>query len=153
MKGRAPKSPETGSQVFVRQKLKPNFAIESRDSCQRTKAIPATRSTTSAAKKPVPARNPRSPLFRCGAGLFDIACSGVLELDLTECLHLEGDDLFRKRRVAEAGAVLLSVGDRPLEEVDHDLRARLVARVLVEEHPGEGRDRVGVRPRRVRDRD
>ena len=25
MKGRAPKSPDTGSQVWVRQKLKPNF--------------------------------------------------------------------------------------------------------------------------------
>ena len=74
MKGRAPKSPATGSQVFVFQKLNPNFVIERRDSRQRTNAIPATRRTTSAAKKPVPARKPRSSPFRRGAGLFVIAC-------------------------------------------------------------------------------
>src|ERR1035438_3460135 len=76
-----------------------------------------------------------------------------LQLDLLEGLQLEGDDLLRKRGVPELGAVLLAVSESPLKEVGHDLRACLVLRVLEEEHPREGRDRVGVRARRIRDRD
>src|SRR5664279_1093150 len=156
MNGSAPKSPATGSQVFVFQKLKPNFAIERCDSLQRTSAIPVTRRTTSAAKKPVPSRNPRSSPLRRGAGRFDIvrSCGAEsLELDLPESLHLEGDDFLRKRRVAEIGAVLLPVCQSPVHEIDHDLRKLLVLRILVEEQPGKGADGIHTGAGCIRDRD
>src|ERR1700682_3477521 len=70
MKGSAPNSPETGSQVDVRQNRRPNFAIERCEVRKSSKPIPTTRSTTRSAKKPVPAPKPRSStLFREGGAL------------------------------------------------------------------------------------
>ena len=56
---------------------------------------------------------------------------------------------FGQRRVAQLGGELLAVGERPLHEVDHRLRLRLVLRVLVEQQPGERR-RSDRRRRRAR---
>src|SRR5262249_8426133 len=72
MKGRAPKSPATGSQVVPFQKLNPNLAMESRDCRQSTQAMPATMTTTRRAKKPVPRRKNRSSALRRRDGLWDI---------------------------------------------------------------------------------
>src|SRR5262245_4908062 len=109
MKGRAPNSPETGSQMSLIQKLKPNFSIESIDWRQSSQPIPATIRTTSAAKAPVPHLNPRSPL------LSQRRMRAVLRgLDRAERGQFELHDLGRKGRVAQLGRELLPVGERPL---------------------------------------
>ena len=66
MNGSAPKSPETGSHVFVTQKLNPNFSIDNRESCHSTTAMPTTRAISSTANAPVKARKLRSPPSRNG---------------------------------------------------------------------------------------
>src|SRR5437870_3272343 len=43
-------------------------------------------------------------------------------------LELLSHDLFRQRRVAELGRVLLAIGERPSDEVDDDPRALHVLR-------------------------
>ena len=61
MKGSAPKSPATGSQVVVAQNPRPNLVIESHDSVSSTTPIAATMTRTRTANAPVPRRKPRSP--------------------------------------------------------------------------------------------
>jgi hypothetical protein len=61
MKGRAPNSPDTGSQTSPIQKLNPNFSIDSIDCRQSSTPIATTMTTTNAAKAPVPILNARSP--------------------------------------------------------------------------------------------
>ena len=90
---------------------------------------------------------------RCGARrrLWHVTST---ELDLSSSASISrSTTLFGQRRVAELGGELLAVGQRPLHEVHHDLRLRLVLRVLVEEEPGERRDRIDALARRVGDRD
>ena len=60
MNGSAPNSPATGSQVSVRQKLKPNFWIDSIDCRVSSKPIATTISTRTSANAPVPSLKPRS---------------------------------------------------------------------------------------------
>src|SRR6185295_242466 len=136
MKGSAPNSPTTGSHTSVRQKFSPNFRIDSIDSLVRVTPIAKTIATSRNPNRPVPSRNARSLRY----------------FDLAKGRHLELDDGFGQRGVAQVGAVLLAVGQRPLHEVHHRLRLRLVLRVLVEEQPGEGRDRIDAFARRVGDR-
>src|SRR6202521_1028621 len=143
MKGSAPNSPETGSQVDVRQNRKPNFAIDRCEVRKSWKPIPATRSTTRSAKKPVPARKPRSStLFREDGGLRIVSSEPSSNPDSIEGRGLQPDHALRKRRIPELGRILLPVGERPPDEVLHDLRSLLVLRALVEEQPRERRDRI-----------
>src|ERR1700687_882193 len=102
MKGSAPKFPATGSQVFVRQNARPNFAIDSREFLKSSKPIAATSRTTRKAKIPVPRRNkrPSAPLRRDGDFIMPISASG-LSLDPLERFELELHDVGGKRRVAE----------------------------------------------------
>ena len=60
MKGRAPNSPDTGSQTSPSQKPKPNFSIVSIDCRHSSNPMPSTMTTRNAAKKPVPSLKPRS---------------------------------------------------------------------------------------------
>ena len=60
-----------------------------------------------------------------------------LPLHLIQRGELERDHFFRKRRVSELGRKLLSVGERPANEVAHDLRALFVLWRFVEEQPRE----------------
>jgi len=60
MNGAAPKLPATGSQVLVRQNLKPNARIDVSDSCHSTPAMPATINTRISANAPVARRKDRS---------------------------------------------------------------------------------------------
>ena len=66
MNGSAPNSPATGSQVSVRQKLRPNFWIESIDCRVSSNPMAQTMSTRTSANAPVPMRNPRSPAHGSG---------------------------------------------------------------------------------------
>src|SRR5687768_16018277 len=137
MNGSAPKSPATGSQVVVCQKPIPNFWIDSHDSLISTTAIAPTMVRTRTANAPVPRRKPRSPwLPRLTVRRVE---SGDTNFRERRELHL--DDLGRQRRIAELGGELLAVGERPLHEVHHRLALGLVLRVLVEQQPGERRDR------------
>src|SRR6188474_2816668 len=139
MKGRAPKSPATGSQVVVAQNPKPNCLIESHDSVNSTTPIALTITRTRTANAPVPMRKPRSPWLprRASRGV------GSGDTNLCQRRHLHLHDLLRQRRVAELGGVLLAVGERPLHELHHHLALRLVLRVLVEQQPGERGNRIG----------
>src|SRR2546430_13699051 len=67
-----------------------------------------------------------------------------LGLDLVQRLHFHLDHRLRQRRVSEVRRKLLSVGQRPLQEVDHRLGLLLVLRVLVEQQPGKRGDRIDV---------
>src|SRR6266542_4307471 len=142
MKGSAPNSPDTGSQVVPRQKPRPNLAIESREWRHSSNAMPATSSTTSTPNRPVPSRKSRSSALRRGEASFDMGgfprC--CLDFDPLDRFHLETDDALRHRSVAQVFGELLAVGHRPFDEVDHDLPALLVFRAFVEEQPGERRD-------------
>src|SRR5215208_2624368 len=60
MNGSAPNSPATGSQLLVRQKLKPNFCSDSEESFASVTPMPMTISSSAAANTPMPRRNPRS---------------------------------------------------------------------------------------------
>ena len=60
MNGRAPKSPETGSQMSVVQNARPNFSIAIHDWRVSSTAMPATSTTTATANTPVPTRNQTS---------------------------------------------------------------------------------------------
>src|SRR5206468_1826699 len=100
--------------------------------------MPATSRTTSSAKNPVPSRKPRSSALLREDGVFTGFFSMRSEADALQGVHLQSDDLRRKRRVAEIGAVLLAFGQRPLHEIHHDLRPLLVSRMLVEQQPREG---------------
>src|SRR6185503_2394315 len=102
MNGRAPNSPETGSQILPVQNRKPNLSIESCEVRKSSQKMPATSTTTSRAKNPVPSRNPRSSALRHDVVVFLGVVSGTRssELDLLEGFHPEGDDLGRKRRIA-----------------------------------------------------
>src|SRR5262245_17045267 len=144
MNGSAPNSPETGSQTFPVQNLKPNFSSESCDVRKSSQKIPATSRTTSRAKNPVPRRKPRSSALRREDGVFFMggSCSETSELDSLERFHLESHDIRRQRRVAHVARELLPVGQGPLHELDHRLGLRLVLGVLVEEQPRERRDRI-----------
>src|SRR3954470_23051756 len=64
-------------------------------------------------------------------------------------LHQRGGE----RRVVEPGGELLPVVLRPPEEVDQGLALLRVGLVLVDEEPGEARDRIRVLAGRVGDRD
>src|SRR5689334_18599556 len=112
MKGRAPNSPDTGSQTSPSQKPNPNFWIDRADSRHSSKPMPATSTTISMANTPVPNLKPRSrPLsqLRMGPTLRD--------LDRRQGRQLELHDLRRQRGVAEVGGELLAVGERPLHEL------------------------------------
>src|SRR5579864_1212055 len=154
MKGSAPKLPATGSHVCVRQKSKPNFRMESIDSRASSAAMPATMRISRAPKAPVPMRNPVSPerlverMLSRGTRAFQN--SG--RADLLEGHELQLDNTGGQRRIAEVGAVLLTVGERPFHEVDHGLRLGLVLGTLVEQEPGERRDGIHALAGSVRDR-
>ena len=60
MNGRAPKSPDTGSQVSVVQNARPNFSIASHDWRVSSTAMPATSTTTTPREHTVPSLNQRS---------------------------------------------------------------------------------------------
>src|SRR5947208_16824236 len=125
MNGSAPNSPATGSQISVRQKFIPNFWTDSTDWRASTTPIAHTRTTSRAPNVPVPMRNRKS----------------LRDLDSAKGGHLELDDGFRQRRVAEIGAVFLTLGQRPLHEVSHRLCLRLVLPILVQQDARGGADR------------
>src|ERR1700694_2575613 len=153
MKGSAPNSPETGPQVDVRQNRRPNFAIDRCEVRKSWKPIPTTRSTTRSAKKPVPARKPRSStLFREDGGLRIVSSEPASDPDSIEGRELQLDHALRERSVPELGRVLLPFGERPPDEVLHDLRSLFVLRALVEEQPREERDRIDALAGGIRDR-
>src|SRR5512147_2754096 len=104
MKGSAPKSPATGSQVVVCQKPRPNFWIDSHDSLVRTAPMPATMATTRTANAPVPMRKPRSPWPPRRTAPPEGA-SGDTHSGQRRELHLH--DVRRQRRVAQLGRELL----------------------------------------------
>ena len=106
---------------------------------------PTTRTTTATAATPGAELEAAGPRRLQRASPHDT-------LIVAERVHLELDDLGRQRRVAELGRELLAVGQRPLHEVHHDLALRLVLRVLVEQQPGERRNRIDALARRVGDR-
>src|SRR5438874_2046171 len=112
MKGRAPNSPATGSQISVRQKLQPNSARDRRDSQVNWTPMATTAVTTSAPTSPLPTRKSRSP--------------PLLDLDRAKRLQFHVDDVPGQRRVTEIRRVLLPVAQRPLHEIDHRLRHRLI---------------------------
>jgi len=60
MKGSAPNSPDTGSQVDVVQKPNPNFWIDSIDCRASSNPTAETMRISRAPKTPVPTLNPRS---------------------------------------------------------------------------------------------
>src|SRR5438874_4392248 len=60
MNGSAPNSPATGSQISVRQKLKPNFRIDGSDWRVSSTPIANTIRTTTSATAPVPIRKVKS---------------------------------------------------------------------------------------------
>ena len=109
MNGRAPNSPDTGSQVSVCQNCQPNSRIERIDCRYSSTPIAATRTISSTAKTPVPTRNTtsseRAPKGRNAIGYSLIFC---------ERLQLHVDDDLGQRRVAELAGELLAVGQRPL---------------------------------------
>src|ERR1700681_4663819 len=144
MKGSAPKLPATGSHVCVRQKSNPNFRMESIDSRVSSAAMPATMRISRMPKAPVPMRNPVSPerLVERMLSPGTRASRNSGRADLLESHELHLNNTGRQRRVAEIGAVLLTVGERPLHEVDHGLCLRLVLGALIEQEPGERRDGV-----------
>src|SRR4026207_1959556 len=86
MNGRAPNSPETGSQISVCQNWKPNFQIAMDASVYSTHASPATSPMRMTPNSPVPTRNPRSSKR---------VCFTLLNLDRGERLHLHLDDVRR----------------------------------------------------------
>ncbi len=63
MNGSAPNSPATGSQISVRQKLRPNLWIDSIDCRVSSNPMAHTISTRTSANAPVPILNPRSPVL------------------------------------------------------------------------------------------
>src|SRR6266851_6330521 len=143
MNGSAPNWPATGSQVSVRQNANPNFRMDSIDWRVSSNPIAATIATTSSANAPVASLNPRS-CFRMSAWSLQPALRyRWLCLDLGQCRHLHLNHIRRKRRVPEIGAVFLAIGQRPFQDVDHDLCLSLVLGVLVQQQPRERRDGIG----------
>src|SRR5215471_20186911 len=133
MNGRAPKSPETGSQTRVFQKESPNFAIESREFLTSSYPIAATSRKIRKAKSPVPSRNHRSSALLREDGAFGMTFPpALLKLDPFQGLGFEVHDVGRQRSISEILGVLLSVGQGPLHELDHHLRLGLVLRSFVE---------------------
>src|SRR6478735_3776965 len=106
--------------------------MESHESFARVTAIPTTISSNAAANAPTPTRNPKSEEERTISG----------DLDAIERRLLEHDDGGRQRRVAEIRSVFLPVCERPSQEVHHRFSGGLVLRILVEQKPGEGRNRI-----------
>src|SRR5438309_1350853 len=139
MNGSAPNSPDTGSQISVRQKLRPNFWIDSIDCATSTAPIAQTMSTRTSANAPVPIRNPRS---------FPTCLTRrtrptrLRDLDLRERRHFQFHNRVRQRCISEIRAVLLTIGQRPLHELHHRLCLRLVLRRFVQQQPRERRDGV-----------
>src|SRR5579862_8855870 len=104
MKGRAPKSPETGSQLLAVQNPSPNFEMARREEYARTRKIPPTATRTRDATRPVPRRNPWSDCDRLGDGFsWLIGSIGpcLLGLDLLHRVLLELHDARGKGSIAE----------------------------------------------------
>src|ERR1700704_559938 len=137
MNGSAPNCPATGSQTSVRQKLSPNFPIDSIDCRVSSNPIARTIRTSTVANAPVPRRNPRSVAYPRVDFTGPGTALTLRDLDLLERRHLELYDTVGQRRIAERARELLAVGKRPLHEIHHDLRLRLVLRVFVEQEPRE----------------
>src|SRR2546428_6583053 len=125
MNGSAPNSPATGSHVLVRQKPRPNFWIDSHESFASVKPMATTTSSNAAANAPMLTRNPRSGK----------RTARLRYLDPVERRLFEHHDAGGQRGVAEIGAVLLAIGQRPAHEVQHHLPGGLVLRILVEQQP------------------
>src|SRR5580765_8878472 len=85
-----------------------------------------------------PAPMPATNTVAIKIGRIDFMMPILADFDFRERGHLELDDFGRKRRVAELARELLSVRQRPLHEVEHDLRLRFVFGVLEQEQPREG---------------
>src|SRR5688572_26051627 len=137
MKGSAPNSPATGSQLLVDQKASPKRWIDSHDSLVSTTAMAPTVTSTRSAKAPVLTRKPRSPWPR-----RRVTRGGSRDTNFRQRRQLHLHDLRRQRRVAHLGSELLTVRERPLHEVDHRPALRLVLRVFIEQEPRERRDRI-----------
>ncbi len=60
MNGSAPNSPDTGSQISVRQKSSPNWRSDRIDCCVSSAPMATTMRMSRRAKNPVPTLNPRS---------------------------------------------------------------------------------------------
>src|SRR5947208_15819538 len=103
MNGSAPNSPATGSQISVRQKFIPNFWTDSTDWRASTTPIAHTRTTSRTPNVPVPIRNRKS----------------LRDLDFGNGRHLELDNGFRQRRVAEIGDGLLTIRQSHVHESYH----------------------------------
>src|SRR6185436_16787948 len=104
MNGSAPNSPDTGSQISVRQKLKPNFAIESHDWRTSSKPIATTISTSTSPKRPVPILKPRSLRNMSemdGSGIR--AQANLHRFHSRELRELKLDDFSRQGRIAKTG--------------------------------------------------
>ena len=106
MNGSAPNSPETGSQVSVRQKLKPNFWIDSSD--WRAQLEP-DRDDDQNQHEPEDARaDPETQVFSHGSyaalGLpLAQRLHAYVRLDLLQRGQFQLHHFRRQRRVAEAG--------------------------------------------------
>src|ERR1051325_9943638 len=132
MKGSAPNSPATGSQLLVRQNLKPNRCSESDESFASVMPMATTISSSAAAKTPMPIRNRRSVE----------RTARLRHLDPVERRLFQHDDVGWQGSVAKIRRVLLSVGQRPLQEIHHGVAGALVHRILIQQNPRERRDRI-----------
>src|SRR6185295_20391293 len=112
-------------QMLVRQNARPNFWIDGIETRASSKPMPQTSRTSAKANAPVPSRKPRSlvPL---------LPILPLRRLDFRERHHLELHDALRQRRLAEIVRVFLTVGQRPLHELDERLGLRLVLGRFVE---------------------
>src|SRR5262245_46974472 len=152
MKGSAPKSPATGSQIRVTQKLKPNLSMDSCELRHSSAPMATTIAIRRSAKRPVKTRKLRSPPSRNG-NRERATNRSPLQLDLLDGGHLQLHDFFWQRSVPQIRSELLPVSQRPLQEVDEGLRLHLVFGTLVQQQPRKGGNRVDALPRGVRDRD
>src|SRR5436190_17796711 len=62
MKGRAPKSPETGSQALPVKKWKPNFCQAREERCNNSERMSPTTASTDSAANNISPRKPKSKL-------------------------------------------------------------------------------------------
>ena len=145
MKGSAPNSPATGSQVLVRPEAQPELL-------DRQPRLAGELHADRGHEHQQEQRNTR----RCATRkpqFADARSAGRSgNLDRSERRQSPASRRCRAAARSPVGGEFLPVGERPLHEVDHHLRAGLVRRLLVQQHPGERRNRIGAGARRVGDR-
>src|SRR5690348_5219980 len=133
----------TASQSVETRNFQPKVANASRPPHAMDSAMPSSAAATSSAQPPTNTRKTRSPAAsERRRSRFKRAEAALIARSLRELrLPVRLDPLhqrIRQRHVIQRLRLWLTVLQRPFEEVERNLAARGVLRMLVEDHPGGG---------------